>query len=173
MSTTRVTANTRLICGRDWDGNIQKLEDTEICNNDVCSLVIRETDLGEDEIDAIVDLLSKVTVDVIHLEDCWARNTDQSTIRLIVALGNCRDVRVSGSTFLSKSFLESSGSSGGATSGGGGSSGLSIRSSGENSKTEKPKTPRKTPKKSIKSSPNLKTRRLRGCHIFGDMLGDN
>ena len=73
----------------------------------------------------------------------------------------------------SKSFLESSGSSGGATSGGGGSSGLSIRSSGENSKTEKPKTPRKTPKKSIKSSPNLKTRRLRGCHIFGDTLGDN
>ena len=67
----------------------------------------------------------------------------------------------------SKSFFESSGSSGGATSGGGGSSGLlSIRSSGENSKTEKPKTPRKTPKKSIKSSPNLKTRRLRGCHIL-------
>ena len=107
MSTTRVTANTRLICGRDWDGNIQKLEDTEISSNDVCSLVIRETDLDDDEIDSIVDLLSNVTVDIIHLEDCWARNTDQSTIRLVVALGNCRDVRVSGSTFLSKSFLES------------------------------------------------------------------
>ena len=72
----------------------------------------------------------------------------------------------------SKSFLESSSgsSSGGTTSGGGLGS---IRSSGE--KTEKPKTPRKTPKKSIKSSPNLiKTRRLRGWKyfVFGDTLGD-
>ena len=71
----------------------------------------------------------------------------------------------------SKTFLESSGS-GTTSGGGGGSTGLSIRSSGENSKTEKPKTPRKTPKKSIKSSPNLKTRRLRGWKYFGDTLGD-
>ena len=59
----------------------------------------------------------------------------------------------------SKSFLESSssgGGGGGTTSGG---LGLSIRSSGE--KTEKPKTPRKTPKKSKSPNP-IKTRRLRG-----------
>jgi len=84
----------------------------------------------------------------------------ESDIEGISALDNQPDQQVTNNSPMkpkSKTFLESSGS-GTTSGGGGGSTGLSIRSSGENSKTEKPKTPRKTPKKSIKSSPNLKTR---------------
>lgn len=98
--------NTRLVCGRDWDGNIQKIEDVMITGKGICSLVIRETDLDDKEIDSIVNLISNVTVEIIHLENCWARNTKRSATRLVTALGNCRDVRLSGSTFLSKFFLE-------------------------------------------------------------------
>lgn len=88
----------------------------------------------------------------------------QSDIEGISALDKQPDQQVMNNSPMkskSKSFLDSSGLSGSGSSGGLSGTGLSIRSSGE--KSEKPKTPRKTPKKSIRSSPNLiKTRRLRG-----------
>jgi len=74
-------------------------------NKDVSSLEIRETALEDDVIDSIVDLLSKGSVTTIHLEDCSA-HLNKSAVRLVEALGNCRDVRLSESTFLSKFFLE-------------------------------------------------------------------
>jgi len=99
------TTKFRLFCGRDCDGMIRKLEDATVNNKAVSSLEIRETALEDDVIDSIVDLLSKGSVTTIHLEDCSA-HLNKSVLRLVEALGNCRDVRLSESTFLSKFFLE-------------------------------------------------------------------
>ena len=99
------TTKFRLFCGQDSDGMIRKLEDATINKRAVSSLEIRETALEDDVIDSIVNLLSKGSVTTIHLEDCSA-HLNHSVVRLVEALGNCRDVRLSESTFLSKFFLE-------------------------------------------------------------------
>lgn len=101
----QATTKFRLFCGRDCDGMIRKLEDATINNKAVSCLEIRETALEDDVVDSIVDLLSKGSVTTIHLEDCSA-HLNNSVLRLVEALGNCRDVRLSESTFLSKFFLE-------------------------------------------------------------------
>jgi len=105
-ATMSTTTNIRLFCGRDCDGMVRKLEDAVTNSKTVSSLEIRETALEDDVIDSIVDLLSKGYVETIHLEDCSA-HLNKSAVRLVEALGNCRDVRLSESTFLSKFFLDS------------------------------------------------------------------
>eukprot|EP00535_Pseudo-nitzschia_heimii_P004057 CAMPEP_0197182090 /NCGR_PEP_ID=MMETSP1423-20130617/6170_1 /TAXON_ID=476441 /ORGANISM="Pseudo-nitzschia heimii, Strain UNC1101" /LENGTH=509 /DNA_ID=CAMNT_0042632461 /DNA_START=94 /DNA_END=1620 /DNA_ORIENTATION=- len=99
------TKKFRLYCGRDCDGMIRKLEDATTNNKAVSSLEIRETTLEDDVINSIVDLLSTGSIKTIHLENCSA-HLNHSVLRLVQALGNCRDVRLSESTFLSKFFLE-------------------------------------------------------------------
>lgn len=101
-STTKI----RLFCGRDCDGMIRKLDDATFKNKAVSSLEIRETALEDEVIDSIVDLLSKGSVTTIHLEDCSAR-LNLPVVRLVEALGKCRDVRLSENTFLSRFFLDS------------------------------------------------------------------
>jgi hypothetical protein len=99
MTTTiwKTTTNIRLF---------RKLEDDIVNNNKVVSsLEIRETTLEDDEIDPIVNILSKGSVTKIHLEDCSA-HLNKSAVRLVEALGNCRDVRLSEYTFVSRFFLD-------------------------------------------------------------------
>jgi len=105
-TTNEETTNIRLFCGRDSDGMVRKLEDAMVNNKAVSCLEIRETALEDDVIDSIVDLLSKGSVKTIHLEDCSAQHLNKSAVKLVEALGNCRDVRLSEHTFLSKFFLD-------------------------------------------------------------------
>ena len=107
MISEKMTPKTksRFFSGRECDGMAQKLEDAAAMNRAVSSLTIRDTALEEDAIDSIVDLLSKGSVKTIHLGDCSAQ-LDNSAHRLVEALGNCRDVRLSERTFLSKFYLD-------------------------------------------------------------------
>lgn len=96
----------RLYCGRDTGEMVRKLEDALVNDKPVSSLEIRETVLEDDVIEAIVVLIWKGSVERIHLDDCGAY-LNKSAVRMARALGNCRHVRLSEPTFLSKFFLES------------------------------------------------------------------
>mmetsp|Transcript_21948 Transcript_21948/g.46292 ORF Transcript_21948/g.46292 Transcript_21948/m.46292 type:complete len:456 (-) Transcript_21948:248-1615(-) len=97
--------NIRLFGGQDCGEMIFKLQDAMANNKTVSSLEIRETALDDDMIDSVVSLLSRGSVETIHLEDCSA-HLNKSVVRLVEALGNCEDVRLSEFTFLSRFFFE-------------------------------------------------------------------
>jgi Ran GTPase-activating protein (RanGAP) involved in mRNA processing and transport len=96
----------RLFYGRDSAEMKAKLEAALEGNTHVSTLEVRETVLEDEVIDAIVNLIWKGNVETVQLDDCGAYMNKQA-IQMARALGNCKHVRLSEPTFLSKFFLES------------------------------------------------------------------
>jgi Ran GTPase-activating protein (RanGAP) involved in mRNA processing and transport len=95
----------RLFYGRDTDEMKSRLEAALESDTIVSTLEVRETVLEDEVIDAIVNLIWKGNVETVQLDDCGAYLNKQS-IEMARALGNCKHVRLSEPTFLSKFFLE-------------------------------------------------------------------
>lgn len=96
----------RFYYGRDSNEIVRKLQDALADDKHVSSIEIRNTVLEEDVIDAVVNLVSKGYVETVHLYDCGA-HLNKSAMQIARALGNCKQVLLTQSTFLTKYFLES------------------------------------------------------------------
>jgi Ran GTPase-activating protein (RanGAP) involved in mRNA processing and transport len=107
----------RLFYGRDTADMVRRIRDAAqraegslgcpSTHPHVSRLEVRETVLEDEVIEAIVDLIEKQHngVDTVNLDDCGAYLNKQA-VQMARALGQCKDVRLSEPTFLTKFFLE-------------------------------------------------------------------
>lgn len=99
----------RLYYGRDSGEMVRKIEAAlvdEESRKSVSVIQVRETVLQDDVIEAIVKLIIKGSIETIQLDDCGAY-LNKSAVQMAKALGACKHVHLSESTFLTKFFLES------------------------------------------------------------------
>jgi hypothetical protein len=84
---------------------IRRLKEARNGKLEVSNLEVRETVLDEDVIREIVNLVMSSSIETVQLDDCGAYLNAQA-VRMALALGSVKNVRLLEPTFLSQFFLD-------------------------------------------------------------------